>query len=76
MSRQSRRDPLDHMSKRPDTSEGRFSALEARADIEDTLFSDKTRPSTRENTFSRPPTRASGKVVTIADMIDEEKSTK
>ena len=76
VSRQSRRDPLDHMSKRPDTSEGRFSALEARADIEDTLFSDKTRPSTRENTFSRPPTQASGKVVTIADMIDEEKSTK
>lgn len=66
VSRQSRRDPLDHLSKRPETSEGRFSALEARASVEgrDTLSSPT----------SRPPTVASGKVVTISDVKDSQSS--
>lgn len=70
VSRQSRRDPLDHLSKRPDTSDGRFSVLESRADPEEKEFF--TRPSTQENMFSRPPTQASGKYVTILDVKDDE----
>ncbi|CAC5405056.1 unnamed protein product [Mytilus coruscus] len=69
VSRTSRRDPLDHMSKRPETREGRFSALEARADQEERDL--MVTPSIQDK-YSRPPTVASGKVVTISDVKDNE----
>ncbi|XP_063427132.1 myosin-9-like isoform X1 [Mytilus trossulus] len=69
VSRTSRRDPLDHLSKRPETSEGRFSALEARADQEERDL--MVTPNVQDK-YSRPPTVASGKVVTISDVKDNE----
>ncbi|XP_052058516.1 coiled-coil domain-containing protein 175-like isoform X3 [Mytilus californianus] len=69
VSRTSRRDPLDHMSKRPETSDGRFSALEARANQEERDL--MVTPSIQDK-YSRPPTVASGKVVTISDVKDNE----